>query len=26
MFALLGKKGYEKEREALGMRIREVIG
>ncbi|MBN1129432.1 MAG: glucose-6-phosphate isomerase [Chitinispirillaceae bacterium] len=26
MFALLGKKGYEKQREALGKRIKEVIG
>jgi glucose-6-phosphate isomerase len=26
MFALLGKKGYEKERESLGQRIKEVIG
>ena len=26
MFALLGKKGYEKERDALGRRIKEVIG
>jgi glucose-6-phosphate isomerase len=26
MFALLGKKGYEQQREALGKRIKEVIG